>query len=409
MYRSATLLLSILACMLISPTAWAADDENQAEPTDANRRLMRLCEQEIECFRVMEEAQLRVLELRQKIAPVEQKLMSFAIDIASAERELEVAKLPKSKSRDDDRRGDDVKRVEAKLKELKAANGRAKGQYDQLAFQLRQAVVEFEAAGNRVVRQNEEFWQSADVFGRCSKKELLATRKILNNHMLTNPKSIGARLARGITNRRLNEIRPALIDYSELIVGNSNVKTVALMARAELFTVGGKEKLARDDLHLVNMIQGKSMDAYVQLYKGWILCGQKRYELGVTELKRALKLGRVDAEVHRLLAVVGIHTHKKIGAPVKLNQALEHAERAVELTRKSDWLSLEALAACQYLQGDKEAAAETVALMIELTSDEVREHCEQLAKQLEADTPPIPAGNDPFRVSLGAPRQDASE
>ena len=390
----------------------AEDEQPTVAKSDALRRLEGLCQGDAESRATIDRSQRRVQDVRLTIGPIERTIAAQENEIQNLMSELNPrpARGGGDRNRNDRRLSrEDRSRVESRLRGIAAEQAQARDRHTMLLADLRQATNDYEKATAQQLKQSEEFWQTADVFGRSPRAELLEMIKVLDDHITAHPDSHGARLARAITHRRLNNTKEALSDYGELCASESNVQTVALVARAELLMAMKRDSRARTDLSLATKLAGKQTDPYLQLYRGWILCGQKRYDAALSELNKARKSGRVDAEVNRLLALIGVHTHGKPNAPLRLNQALEYAERAVELTRKSDWLSLEALAACQYLKGDKEAAAETVALMVSLTTAEIREQCEELARQLEAGEPPIPAGDDPFRVSLTGVRQEVAE
>jgi len=249
-------------------------------------------------------------------------------------------------------------------------------------------------------KQQDEYWSVGDQFGRLSKEELESVVAELDRQLQDDPDNPGALCVRGIAMRRLGKVNEAESDLTRVVKMEEPIQVVALAARGELYYALGKEKEGKADLAKATTLTKKKSDPRLLLYRGWILCGQQRFDQAEIELTKALRLGSVDSEAHRLLALIGVYFDGAGQPPVSAKETLEHATRAKQLTKGADWLTLEALAAAQFVAGDEAAAIETAKKAVELTDGEIKARCEERLSFYESGRRPLASWPDVFRLEL---------
>lgn len=266
---------------------------------------------------------------------------------------------------------------------------------------LNQATVRRETIRRDGMKHVEEFWKLADPFGRLGADEqrqvIAATSALID----ADADQVGARLVRGIAYRHVGQLAEADADLTRVAETPSPLQAVALAARAELRFAQGNETQGKADIGKATSATKQRPESRVQLYRGWILCGQEKFDAAQTEFVKGLRLGGMDADAHRLLALLSATTSPARSTAKDVQDAVDHGKRACELTKSQDWLSLDALAAAQAAAGDFEAAIDNARLAVNLSPADRRAQCEQrialfTAKQrLTLDWPATIRGDGP--------------
>lgn len=249
---------------------------------------------------------------------------------------------------------------------------------------LNQAGTRRETIRRDGMKHAEEFWKLADPFGRLGADEqrqvIAATSALIDG----DPDQVGARLIRGIAYRHAGQLAEADADLTRVAETPSPLQAVAMAARAELRFSQGNDQQGKADIGKATSMSKQKPESRVQLYRGWILCGQEKFDAAQIEFEKGLRMGGMDAEAHRLLALLSATTSPVRSTAKDVQDAVEHARRACELTKSQDWLSLEALAAAQAAAGNFEAAMESERLALNAAPADRRPRCEQRVALFEA-------------------------
>jgi tetratricopeptide (TPR) repeat protein len=229
-----------------------------------------------------------------------------------------------------------------------------------------------------------EFVKLADPFGRHSRSELIAIIEETTRLIDEDSDNLGAKWMRGVANRRLGELLSAKGDFESVIRVSGTLQALAWMARGECRIAMGRAREGHNDIGEANKLTQRRTDARVYLYRAIVQCEEGRFSMAQMELNKALRTGGVDADAHRLQALVLISLPR---SPVTLKAALENANRACEITKSKDWLSLEALAMVQAVCEDFAAASASAERAAALATDENKERCESLLKRCREKLP----------------------
>lgn len=400
--------LGILLLSVASPAERVAAAPPLANPSDYAARIARVGDGLENLRGEFTRLDMRITEIRMRLTQSEVALATGVNSAALLTRQLAelraqatAANAPQRPGRPNNGQQIDnaITTLTNQLLVLNTRLAEERARQGTLAADLARSLQQQEALKRQAAKQLEEYWKVADPFGRYPADFQRAALAEFDKQLAANRDNLGALLARGICHRRLGQAADAEQDLTVVATADSPLAPLALVARGELYYAQGREKEGKADVAKATSLTRKKPDSRVVLYRGWLLCGQGKYGLAEVELTKALRLGGLDAEAHRLLALVGAFSATAGDHPMTPQEAVTHANRACQLTKNEDWLALEALAAAQAANSEPQAAQDAARQAAQLTTGELQERCEERVQFYEQGDQPRPDWPDPFRLT----------
>lgn len=387
--------------LLAEPSLLAADRQPRAEEyvarltrinegfTNLRMEQARLLEREKEAVRELEKSKARLTEASGRAFLIQGQVRTTLQRIEGLRREMNSTDMKQRNDRAIRRQIEDLERsivnLNNELAVIEVAVEKERMRGNGLANDLETASTSLANIRRSGLAQLNEFYMLADVFGRLSRDEHRAAVAALTDFINADDENVGARLVRGIAQHRLGNAAEAEADISSVTTVEGPLQAVAFMARGELRMAVGKEREGRGDIGRANKLTGKQPDSRVLLHRAWLECCDGKYSTAETSLKKAIRLGGSDIDVERLLALTQISLP---ASTANAKSALEHAQRACEITKSKDWICLEALAAAHAAAGDFTAAVNVARQSLELATGENRERCAASLQLYEQSQPP---------------------
>ena len=216
--------------------------------------------------------------------------------------------------------------------------------------------------------------EHVDTAGKRSRLELRAALHALS---AAGQGNVAATLARGITLLRLDQLKEAESTLDDLVKLPAPISTVALAARAELYSRLNKNKDAKSDLGLI--LNSENPAVITLRARAWAIMG-----MNSDAIKNFEQLAKHKSHQHVAWSSLALLQCSGSPNPNLARKALEQSQLADDLASGTDWYYKMAVAFAQAANKDLPKAAETAHQAASLAIGDKREVCLEIAQQFEA-------------------------
>lgn len=241
---------------------------------------------------------------------------------------------------------------------------------NQLQDTIRQVEKRF-ASQQRFIAETIEH---ADTAGKRSRLELRAALHALS---AADRGNVAATLARSITLLRLDQLKEAESTLDDLVKLPAPISTVALAARAELYSRLNKNKDAKSDL--APTLNSENPDVIMLRARAWAIMG-----MNSDAIKSFEQLAKHKSNQHLAWSSLALLQCSGSPNPNLARKALEQSQLADDLASGTDWYYKMAVAFAQAANKDLPKAAETADQAASLAIGDKRQVCLEIAQRFKA-------------------------